>query len=255
MAVSKVELAHGEVLIDLTNDSVTPETLAEGVTAHDASGAVITGTMKPGGSGIDTSDATATAGDILQGETAYVNGTKIIGTIEDFDGSYECSGESTGGSGEDVTEETSAYTEKLATLETAIAALETELEGKASGGSGEVATCTIEIVNETIGNPLFESNLDYLWFVAYENGEYKGYGGAAESFGQNLPADFDWYAEKITLNNVVCGSMMCLSDRNGTLNAPSADWYINGGFDSSYVLIPSTPNVIHTFKMSAFTWG
>jgi hypothetical protein len=46
MAVSKVELANGEVLIDLTDDSVTPETLAEGVTAHDKSGAVIVGTMK-----------------------------------------------------------------------------------------------------------------------------------------------------------------------------------------------------------------
>jgi hypothetical protein len=36
---------YGKVLIDLTSDSVTPETLAEGVTAHDKSGAMITGTM------------------------------------------------------------------------------------------------------------------------------------------------------------------------------------------------------------------
>lgn len=33
-----------EVLIDLTGDTVTPETLAEGVIAHDASGKVIVGT-------------------------------------------------------------------------------------------------------------------------------------------------------------------------------------------------------------------
>lgn len=35
-----------EPLIDLTNDTVTPETLAAGVTAHDASGEVIVGTME-----------------------------------------------------------------------------------------------------------------------------------------------------------------------------------------------------------------
>ena len=48
MAVNKVELntADGkEILIDLTGDTVSPETLAEGVTAHNASGEVITGTM------------------------------------------------------------------------------------------------------------------------------------------------------------------------------------------------------------------
>lgn len=48
MAVNKVvyNTENGaEVLIDLTNDSVTPETLAEGATAHDASGNTITGTL------------------------------------------------------------------------------------------------------------------------------------------------------------------------------------------------------------------
>ena len=45
MAVNKVNLANGETLVDLTGDSVNAETLAEGTTAHDASGNPIIGKM------------------------------------------------------------------------------------------------------------------------------------------------------------------------------------------------------------------
>lgn len=54
MSVNKVQLANGEVLMDVTSDTVTPETLAEGATAHDASGEKITGTMKAGGSSVQS---------------------------------------------------------------------------------------------------------------------------------------------------------------------------------------------------------
>ena len=47
--VNKVSLADGTSLIDLTADTVTAETLLEGYTAHDASGAPITGTATGGG--------------------------------------------------------------------------------------------------------------------------------------------------------------------------------------------------------------
>lgn len=47
MAINKVVL-NDVVKLDLTADTVTPETLAEGVTAHDAAGNPITGTMKMG---------------------------------------------------------------------------------------------------------------------------------------------------------------------------------------------------------------
>lgn len=45
MAVNKVVLGN-ETLIDLTEDSVTPDNLTEGVTAHSADGSKILGTMK-----------------------------------------------------------------------------------------------------------------------------------------------------------------------------------------------------------------
>ena len=46
MGVNNVNLANGETIIDLRGDTVTPETLAEGVTAHNSSGDRITGTMQ-----------------------------------------------------------------------------------------------------------------------------------------------------------------------------------------------------------------
>lgn len=43
--VNKVALANGTVLIDLTSDTVTASSVLAGVTAHDKSGAKITGTL------------------------------------------------------------------------------------------------------------------------------------------------------------------------------------------------------------------
>ncbi len=68
----------GNVLIDLTSDTVTAEDLAYGVKAHDNSCAQITGTNTFAS---DTTDADASAAEILLNKTAYVNKNKIVGAM------------------------------------------------------------------------------------------------------------------------------------------------------------------------------
>lgn len=75
--ISKI-VYGGKTLIDLTADTVTAEKILKGVTAHDKSGAVITGACTYNA---DTSDATAAGAEILSGKTAYVNGVKIVGEM------------------------------------------------------------------------------------------------------------------------------------------------------------------------------
>lgn len=53
MAINKV-VYQGDTLIDLTNDTVTAETLAEGITAHAKNGEVIVGSMINGGASVET---------------------------------------------------------------------------------------------------------------------------------------------------------------------------------------------------------
>lgn len=53
MANNKFVLRDGTVLLDLTSDTVTANKVLQGYTAHDASGAAITGTYTGGGGGLD----------------------------------------------------------------------------------------------------------------------------------------------------------------------------------------------------------
>lgn len=78
MAHSKVVLSNGEVLIDLTGDTVEAAKLLAGFTAHGADGEPVTGTCDYD---VDSSGATAKAAEILLGKTAAVGGTIITGTM------------------------------------------------------------------------------------------------------------------------------------------------------------------------------
>lgn len=98
--------------------------------------------------------------------------------------------------GEGVTDETTAYTTKLAVLDSAITALETELEGKASGGSGgSVETCTVTISYGS-SNSDRAGTVGSVGYTAYENG--------------NISARYAKYYEagQQTITNVVKNSML-----------------------------------------------
>jgi hypothetical protein len=69
-------------------------------------------------SGIDTSDATASADEIMSGETAYVNGSKVTGTFT-------------------IDSELSAQDDLIAQIQSA-------LEGKAGGAEVKIATGTFQ---------------------------------------------------------------------------------------------------------------
>mgnify|MGYP007038180435 CR=1 FL=1 len=75
--VNKV-IYGGDTLIDLTNDDALRADVAAGKYFHLPSGERTTGTSTKDA---DTSDGTATAAEILETKTAYVNGSKLTGSM------------------------------------------------------------------------------------------------------------------------------------------------------------------------------
>jgi hypothetical protein len=68
----------GSTLIDLTADDVTRSSVLSGIKFHLPSGEATTGTCAYDA---DTSDANAVAAEILSTKTAYVNGSKLTGSM------------------------------------------------------------------------------------------------------------------------------------------------------------------------------
>lgn len=75
--VNKV-IFGGDVIMDISSDTVAANKLLYGITAHDKTGAPITGECTYDS---DTTDADATTDEILAGKYAYVNKAKLTGTM------------------------------------------------------------------------------------------------------------------------------------------------------------------------------
>ena len=74
MGVNKVDTTSGEVIMDISDSTVTPETLAEGEKAYNAHGERISGTMPRGGSTEEVMWIEATI-DLATMSASYINHT------------------------------------------------------------------------------------------------------------------------------------------------------------------------------------
>lgn len=127
----------------------------------------------------------------------------------------------------------SAETEILNTQTSKLSSVLTALEGKASGGSASIETCTVKLDSKYD---------DLLFFAAIVATTYNG------STGEIEPYIINDKTKDVTINNVVCGSLIYFINVNNILSwktGPINAWYCYDGVE--YVLIDST-NLNAVFK-------
>ena len=191
------EASSGVELPTLTNEGAASDLLS-GKQLIKSNGAAVTGTMPNNGTisktidGLNTKTATIPSG-YTSGGTVTVDDT--VDNIADNQATLLAqaisaleSKASVGSDGEDVTAETTAYTNLLDDLEDAVNAL----PDAGGGSSGGVETCTVTI---TLGSA---ANL-----IAYATSYLDGVISAVVAPGTNTSV--------YVLENVVCGSMIFLS--------------------------------------------
>jgi hypothetical protein len=196
---------------------------------------------------ITTSDATAQANEIMQGETAYVNGSKVTGTFtidselttqDDLIAQIQTALENKTAVApvlqtKTITPSTSTQTvipdsgydglsevvvngdenlvsENIAEGISIFGVEGSHSGGNSSGGGNEIETCTIIIQNISDCDGIF--NIIYQYLTEHGTIELGGYSYVTSEGSVDMITGEDASGLPLILNNVICGRILCITD-------------------------------------------